>query len=122
MKNIINWFEIPVADFDRARNFYETIFNYMMDEEEFGPFKMGMFPVAEGKVGGAIVFGEGYVPSAQGALVYLNANPDLNTVLNRIEKAGGKVLMGKTHISDEMGYFAFFTDSEGNKVALHSHQ
>ncbi|MBK9177679.1 MAG: VOC family protein, partial [Flavobacteriales bacterium] len=73
-----------------------------------------------GKVGGAIVKSGMHKPSKEGTLVYLNANPDLAESLGRVEKAGGKVLMPKTHISDDIGYMAFFMDTEGNAVAMHS--
>ncbi|MBI4547618.1 MAG: VOC family protein [Ignavibacteriae bacterium] len=122
MKNMINWFEIPVIDFDRAKKFYEKIFDAKIEVQDMMGFKMGFFPYFEGKVSGSLVKGEGYTPNMNGTLVYLNGNPDLNTVLNRITGAGGKVLVPKTQITPEIGYFAIFTDCEGNKVALHSQQ
>ena len=120
MKNAINWFEIPVSDFDRAKKFYETILNCQMHAQDFMGFKMGFLPSDQGALGGAICWGEWYKPSTDGTLVYLNANPDLAEVLSRIENAGGKVIMPKKQISPEYGYMALFTDSEGNRVALHS--
>ena len=122
MKNMINWFEIPATDFDRAKMFYEKIFDAKIEAQDMMGFKMGFFPYFEGKVSGAIVKGEGYAPNMAGALVYFNGNPDLNTVLNRVAGAGGKVLVPKTQITPEIGHFAIFTDCEGNKVALHSQQ
>ena len=73
-------------------------------------------------IGGAICLsGNSYIPSADsGPLVYLNANPDVQNILNKIEAAGGKILMPKTQISPEYGYMALFLDTEGNRVALHS--
>lgn len=119
MTNALNWFEIPVADYERAKKFYNTIFDAQLADWEMSEgFTMGMFPADDG-VGGAIVSGEGYVPSNEGSLVYLNAGDDLNTVLNRVEGAGGKVLVPKSDIG-ENGFFAFFQDTEGNKVGLHS--
>jgi predicted enzyme related to lactoylglutathione lyase len=53
-------------------------------------------------------------------LVYLNGGKDLSVVLDRVEKAGGKIMLPKTKIDDEMGYYAIFNDCEGNKVGLHS--
>ncbi|MFQ5637868.1 MAG: VOC family protein [bacterium] len=112
------WFEIPVTDFNRAKKFYETIFSTEIFVNDFGSFKMGIFPHKD--VGCAICFGEGYKPSSHGTLVYLNANPDLQETLNRIENAGGKILQEKKQISEEHGFMAIFLDSEGNKMALHS--
>lgn len=120
--NTLNWFEVPVTDFERAKKFYETIFGIELQVMDFGGFKMGMFPSTpgDGKLSGAIVQGEWYKPSMDGTLVYFNGNPDLQVALDKIEKAGGKVLQPKTQITPEYGYMAIFTDTEGNRVALHS--
>jgi len=120
--NAVNWFEIAVADITRAAKFYETIFGITLKSGEWMGMKMAMFPTdgSNGTVGGALVQGQIYKPSATGAVVYLNANPDMQLVLDRIEKAGGKVAMPKTLIDKQIGYMAFFIDTEGNKVALHS--
>ena len=62
-----------------------------------------------------------YTPSeTHGPLIYLNANPDVNTILSRIATAGGKVLVEKTKISDEYGFMGVFVDSEGNRIGIHS--
>ena len=113
-----HWFEIPTNDFERARQFYEAIFEMNIQVTDFGGFKMGIFPHNE--VGCAICYGEGWTPGSQGTLVYLDANPDLEVVLNRVVKAGGRVIQGKKQISPEYGFMALFNDSEGNKMALHS--
>lgn len=118
--NSLNWFEIPVSDFDRAKLFYSMIYNYEMPDQMMGPVRMGFFLAENGGIGGAIVQGEGYVPSQEGTLVYLNGGKDLSVVLDRVENAGGKIIHSKTKINDELGYFAIFNDSEGNKMALHS--
>jgi uncharacterized protein len=84
--------------------------------------KMAFFPMAmgSGKASGALVQSDFHKPSMDGSIIYLNANPDMTDILNRIETEGGKVLMPKTHITQDIGYMAFFTDTEGNRVALHS--
>lgn len=117
----IDWFEIPVLDFPRAKAFYSAIFDFEMPEMQMGPNLMGFLLFEMGKgIGGAIVKGEGYVPSIMGSLVYLTAGNDLSVVLARVQRAGGMVLCPKTQISPEHGYFALFRDSEGNRVGLHS--
>ena len=123
--NALNWFEIPVADFDRAKQFYETLFNYQMPENQMWSARMGffLFDFQTQKVGGAIVYNPSfYTPQANGTLVYLNCQPDLQPVLDRVETAGGKILQGKLEISSDqqLGYWAVILDSEGNRVALHS--
>ena len=122
-KNAVSWFEIPVNDFTRAKTFYQKIFDYEMPEMDMGGIRMGiLLPDRDGGgVGGAICFGEGYQPAGEnGPKVYLTASPDLNTVLDRVESAGGKVILPKTEIAPDMGHFAFFSDSEGNVVGLYS--
>lgn len=119
----INWFEIPVADFERAKKFYETIFDYQMPENTMGSSRMGFFLYDfqnEGR-GGAIVYNpEFYSPSKSGTLVYLNCDPDLQIVLDRVEGAGGKIIREKALVAENLGYWALIEDSEGNRVALHS--
>ena len=122
LDNAINWIEIPVENFDRAKKFYAAIYDYEMPETNVGPTRMGFLPYEqkEGRVGGAICQGPGYQPSQQGSLPYLNGGADLETVLNRVPKAGGKILIPKTFIGESIGYFAQFLDTEGNRIALHS--
>ena len=121
--NSLNWFEIPAKDITRAKNFYESIFATKMEDiGEMMGMKMVGFPseMGNGKASGALVQSDMHKPSMDGAVVYLNANPSIQTVIDRIETAGGKVLMPKTQISPEIGHMAFFVDSEGNKVGLHA--
>lgn len=120
--NILNWFEISVNDITRAKKFYETVFSVKMEQQEMMGMQMAFFPSADmnGKVAGSLVQSPMHKPSAEGAVIYLNANPDLSVALGNIEKSGGKVVMPKTHISAEVGHMAFFIDTEGNKVGLHS--
>jgi uncharacterized protein len=120
MANVINWFEIPVTDLDRAVKFYEKLLGGAIHQQEMMEFKMGFLPMEGQGVGGALCQGPGYVPTTQGVVVYLNGGNDLNPQLSLVEELGGKVLMPKTKITDEIGYMAFFTDSEGNKMAFHS--
>lgn len=121
MKSWTTWFEIPATDIARAKKFYDTIFQMDTQIMDFGGFKMGMFPHTG--VGAALCQHESYRPSeTHGVLVYLDANPDLAEVLDRVEAAGGKVLREKTQISPEYGFMALFADTEGNRLALHSNQ
>ncbi|TND09273.1 MAG: lactoylglutathione lyase family protein [Bacteroidetes bacterium] len=122
MKNLINWFEIPAKDFDRAVKFYKSVLDVEIHEAEMFGSKMGFFPSDGKHVSGAIVKGEDYAPSMEGVTIYLNAGDDLQPVLDKVESNKGKVIVPKTQISPEMGYFAMFIDTEGNKLALHSIQ
>lgn len=119
--NAINWFEIPVADFERSVKFYSDIFDFDMPTRQMGDNLMGFFQHEQGEgIGGAIVHGDGYVPSYDGALVYLNGGDDLQTVLDRVENAGGSIVQPKMAIGEDIGYLALFTDPDGNRLALHS--
>lgn len=120
--NIINWFEVSVSDMARAKKFYEAVFSIKLEQMDMMGMKMAMFPMENmnGKVSGALVEGQMHKPSADGAKLYFNGNPDLGVALGKVEAAGGKIMMPKTKIGDDIGYMAFFMDSEGNAVALHS--
>ncbi len=123
MANVLNWFEIPVTDMERAVKFYCSIFNYdSMYQTNMGGFDMAFFPMEGEGVGGALCKGEWYKPTEDGAVIYLNGNPDLESVLKNIETSGGKIIQHKTLITEEIGYMALFIDSEGNRVALHSNK
>jgi predicted enzyme related to lactoylglutathione lyase len=122
-KHAISWFEIPTEDLERAVSFYEKIFSIKLIPLDTPNLKMRLFPLEDMmNVGGALVYNRDfYKPSStDGPLIYLNGNPDVQIVLDRIENAGGKILVPKTQISPEYGYMAVFLDSEGNRLALHS--
>ena len=117
--NALNWFEIPVSDMERAARFYGVVLDIEMAPQDAFPDKpMSMFPITAG-VGGALVVAVDQRPSDQGTVVYLNAQPDLQPVLDRVEAAGGEVAMAKTSVSP-FGFLAQFIDTEGNRVGLHS--
>jgi uncharacterized protein len=124
MNNAISWFEIPATDLDRATRFYETIFGITLSPLDLPNIKMRMFPLDDMMtgVGGAIVDSGGFhKPSAtDGPLIYLNANPDVQNVLDKVEAAGGKIVVPKTMISPDYGYMAVLLDSEGNRIAVHA--
>lgn len=115
----INWFEIPVRDLDRAAKFYETILGIELSRMEMPGAGYAMWPFSRDVLGGALVKGKGRVPSRRGTLVYLACGPDLNVALKKVKGAGGTVLEKKFAIG-EHGFIAFFEDTEGNRVALHS--
>ena len=122
-KNAISWFEIPATDIDRAQRFYETIFGIKMIPMEMPNFVMRMFPIEDMMgVGGALVkSADFYKPSStDGTLIYLNGNPDVQHVLDKVEAAGGIIVVPKTEISPEYGFMAVMVDTEGNRIALHS--
>jgi predicted enzyme related to lactoylglutathione lyase len=120
MKNPIHWFEIPVADFERALRFYQAVFAVELRIEAMPEVKLAIFPYAGDATGGALCLNPHFRPSADGVVVYLEGGDDLAVPLARVAAAGGTVVMAKTLIAPEIGYMAFFIDSEGNRIGLHS--
>ncbi|WIV97164.1 VOC family protein [Kinneretia aquatilis] len=120
MAHVLDWFELPVTDFARAKAFYEAVLGRSVTRMDMGGITLGMLGSDADSVGGALVCGEGNVPSSTGSLVYLNGGEDLAIMLARVEAAGGRILVPKTDIGQGFGFFAHFLDCEGNKVGLHS--
>ena len=122
MTNVINWFEIPAVNFERAMKFYSEVLKVEMSEmpSPDGKMKYGNFPYDPNGslVSGGIVEMEGFVPTTGGPIIYLNGGNDLSTPLSRVEEAGGKIVMPKTRI-EEM-FMAEFIDTEGNRMRFHS--
>lgn len=119
--NMVGWFEIPVLDMERAKQFYETVFKVEISVHDFGRTKMGWFPDRGDVVGaqGTLIKQDTYIPSKAGTLVYFISD-NVQNELDRIEAAGGSIYQPKTQISPEHGYMGVFIDSEGNRIALHS--
>lgn len=122
-QNAISWFEIPAIDLARATNFYETIFGIKLIAMDMPNIRMRMFPLEDmNGVGGAICDSGGFhKPSvSDGPLIYLNGNPDVQTIMDKVEAAGGSIMVPKTEISPEYGFMGVFIDTEGNRIGLHS--
>lgn len=124
--NPVGWFEIAVSDMDRAIRFYSAVFGYSMERHKMDVIDMAWFPMhpeSPGAMGALVCNREFYRPSVDGALVYFNVpSGDLSNELGKVEKAGGKVLIPKTLISEQYGHMAVCLDTEGNRIALHSMQ
>lgn len=121
MSRLINWFEIPAIDIERATRFYQRVLGIELTRQDMGEMKMAVFPYPEGGTGGALCQHPMLKPAAAGGVVvYLDGGDDLDIPLGKVVAAGGRVVMPKTLISEDIGYMGFFSDSEGNTVALHS--
>jgi predicted enzyme related to lactoylglutathione lyase len=123
--NILTWFEIPVTDIKRAKKFYETILDIEMviradgnDEAVFFPFNPDVIQATSGRITGVLSKTERNSPSVNGTMVYINASPSIQTVLDKVEKSGGSIIVPKMKIP--AGFIAVIVDSEGNKVGLHA--
>ncbi len=120
MKSYLSIFEIPATDMARAMSFYEGILDVKIEKFEMPGMEIGVLPYEGQMVTGVIMKGEGFKPSSDGVTIYLNGGDDLQGILDKVEKNGGKIVMPKTPHADESGFFALFLDSEGNKMGLHS--
>lgn len=114
--------EIPMTDVSRAIRFYESVFQIKLERMTMGDTELGVFPSKENTASIVLTKGKDYKPKSNGVLVYLNASEDLQPTLDLVVAKGGTILLPKTEISPEMGYFALFLDTEGNRIGLHSNR
>lgn len=116
MDRFISWVEIPTIDFDRAVQFYNSVFKLNLKKEDYGKEKMACLPSGEG----AIIFAENFSPSENGIMISLNVPDSIEKTVERIVTNGGKVLRQKTRIEvDGRDYFAICSDTEGNRIGLY---
>lgn len=120
MKRVINWFEIPAVDFERAVTFYEKVFATKLRRDEMENMEMGIFPDDVPGPSGAVCKMPQLQPGPNGTLIYLDAGADVAPVLARVQANGGRVVLDKTLVSDDIGYIGVFIDSEGNRVGVHA--
>ena len=119
--NAINWFEIPVANFERAVTFYERILNTTLHiDTSFPGMRMAIFPHECPSVGGALFEHAEARPHADGVRIYLNGGDDLGPILDRVVDAGGRIIMPKMLLREDIGHIGMFADCEGNIIGLHS--
>jgi predicted enzyme related to lactoylglutathione lyase len=120
MDHLANWIEIPAVDLERAKKFYGKILDAKFNDMKIGDTAYAIFGAEDAFNCGALACGTYYKPSQDGVVVYLNGGEDLSKALSRVEKAGGTVLVEKTFLAKEAGYFGLFVDTEGNKMGIQS--
>jgi uncharacterized protein len=114
------WFDIPVADLDRAIRFYSAVLGCKVEKQEAAPgMFLGVLPHEGQAVGGCLVVPRDNSPSDHGVLIYLNCDRRLDEAVAAVEAQGGTVLES-AHSIGPYGSRAIILDSEGNRVALHS--
>ena len=124
MKQVIDWFEIPVSDLPRAQVFYEVVLQTSLQRESYaGPgMQMAIFSGEGDAVKGALMSGHPALQvGASGTLVYLHAGASLESALERVVAAGGQVAMGKVALPEGLGFMAHMHDVDGNLVGLHAY-
>jgi uncharacterized protein len=118
--SVAAWFEIPTVDLNRAQAFYEHILGMPLKREPMGESELAVFPYSgTTQVGGALISHDDCLPTVRGSIVYLSVE-NLEPVLQRALERGGDTLVPRTAIPGDMGYFAQFRDTEGNRVGLWS--
>lgn len=119
-KNVVNWFEIPVKDMNRAKKFYASVLGKELQDMDMPNMELAAFPMIQGGEysTGALIKADGYEPSQTGTVVYFSCE-DVNNELAKVEASGGKIVVPKSSIGQH-GFIAHIIDTEGNKVALHS--
>ena len=121
---ILNWFQIPATDIDRAVKFYEAVFQVTFHRMDDGRSKHAFFGVdtlGTDRTGGEILQSPDEQPSTSGVTLYLNTPDGVDATLSRVEAAGGKITRPKMSIG-ENGVIALILDTEGNEVGLHGMQ
>lgn len=122
-RNVVGWFKVPVTNMQRAIKFYESVFGFSLERHEMGELDLAWVPFADvpGSPGTLVYHKEFYKPSTDGVLIYFTCRTgDLNNEFAKVEPAGGKILIPKKLITEDVGYMALCIDTEGNRIALHS--
>jgi len=108
--------EIPVKDIDKAKEFYESVFNWEIQTETGYP-SYAFFKTGEEGVSGAFDKKEAAVKD--GIILHIETDDILKT-LEKITKAGGKTIKEKTEIGNNYGFYALFEDNSGNVLGIWS--
>ena len=115
MTRVTTWFDIPVADMARAIRFYEQLLKRKLERLPMGQDRETALLGEDG----CLFRSPEDQPSHSGSRVYFSAESGVDDWLARVDAAGGKTLVPKTPIASGRGFFAYFEDSEGNRVGLH---
>ncbi|MDX1994205.1 MAG: VOC family protein [bacterium] len=119
MNKVFAWIDIPVANMERAAEFYGRLLNRDLVVGDIPPRRMATLYFEQGEVGGSLVESPGFNPGSEGTHVYLNAGrgDDLDAMIARVVELGGEIIIPRTPMGNA-GHFASFKDSEGNLLSL----
>ncbi len=117
--NPIVWLEIYVQDMERARQFYEFVFQVQLEKLESPDAEMWAFPMEMNKAGasGALVKMEGVQSGGSGTIPYFHCD-EVAVEEARVAESGGKIFKPKMSIG-QYGSMALVVDTEGNMIGLH---
>jgi predicted enzyme related to lactoylglutathione lyase len=118
--NTLCWVDIPVNNLDKAIEFYSKLLGQKVTKETVPGFEFGLLPHEDQNASGCLVKTEDNRPSENGPMIYLSVEGKLDQAVEAAQAAGGKLLKPKQPIGP-YGFRAVIRDSEGNRIALHSH-
>jgi len=116
----VGWFEIYVQDLDRAKKFYESVFQGKLEKLNSPGLDMWAFPMRAGASGasGTGVMVPGVPSGGNSTLVYFSCE-DCSVEEGRVEKSGGRTHKKKFSIG-QYGFISLVIDTEENMIGLHS--
>jgi predicted enzyme related to lactoylglutathione lyase len=117
LNNRIVWIDIPVANLDRAMNFYSKVLAIKVSKENHKGCEFAFLDHKDGN-GGCLCVNPADITD-KGSLNYLNVDGRLEDAVARVKELGGKVLQ-EIHQIGPYGFRAVVLDSEGNRIGLHS--
>ena len=120
MDKFVVWFDLPVRDMNRAKKFYEKVFNCSIDINSYEGAKVGVMTLANGSRPGCLWETEEELPSSSGIMVYFSVQGRLEDALKWVVQNGGRIVSPK-HSMGEYGYRSIIRDTEGNRLVLHSY-
>lgn len=122
MPNPVGWFEIYVDDMQRAKKFYEGVFQSRLTKLESSNIEMWGFPLNMRQPGtsGSLVHIPGFPAGRNSTVVYFSCK-DCSTEEKRIVEFGGRIEKTKFSIG-QFGFITLAYDTEGNMIGLHSLQ
>lgn len=119
--NPVGWFEIYVQDIERAKTFYEFVFQTELEKlVSDETMQLWAFPMKQGGMGivGALVQMQGMPSGGNSTIVYFMC-ADCAVEAGRVKDAGGQIFKEKFSIG-QYGFIALAIDTEGNTIGLHS--
>lgn len=119
-QNAVVWVDIPVGNLDRAIAFYEKVLGAPVEKQSRDGHDFGLLPQAGEGVSASLSVCKDNEPCTKGPLIYISVEGRLDAALETVAREGGEILQGR-HAIGPWGYAAVITDSEGNRVALHSY-
>lgn len=111
----VAWAEIPVRDIDAGMAFYNAVFQYELTAMDMGPNPVAMLPRADGGIAAHLYPGKP-AENGSGPTVHLTVPDTLEATLERVTKAGGRVVGEPVPLP--IGRFQYIADLDGNSIGL----